>query len=305
MQENSQAKNYWEKNPKAGTASHWVKNPIIAETIYKRISGGQTTKYWLNWLVEDFFSSRKFEKILSIGCGIGNHEILLAKLGLANQIDAFDFSETSLKIAREDAKAAGVIINFYQDNFNEFNLGKNQKYDLIFCSGSLHHVKEIERFLSIIHNSLNPDGYFIVNEYVGDCYNIYNQRQVELINRLYECFPSSLRSGELEKFVNPTIQQVFAADPSESVRSKLILPFLEAYFDIELYRPYGGGILHPLYPLLNHDELACKEPKSETIIRLLLEFEEILMSLGEMETDFCFCILRQKNEGKQASKRLF
>lgn len=299
MQENSQAKTYWEKNPRAGIASQWVKNPIIAETVYKRMSGGQTTKYWLNWLIEDFFSNRKFENMLSIGCGIGNHEILLAKLGLANQIDAFDFSENSLKIAREGAKAAGVMINFYQDNFNEFNLREGQKYDLVFCSGALHHVKEIERLLSIIQNCLNPKGYFIVNEYVGDCYNIYNRQQVELINRLYECIPSSLRSGELEKFINPTMQQVFAADPSESVRSKLILPLLEAYFDIELYRPYGGGILHPLYPLLNHNELSCKEPKNEAIIRLLLEFEEILMSLREMETDFCFCILRQKIGNEQ------
>lgn len=301
MQENSQAKNYWENNPTAAVASQFIKNPIIAETIYKRISGGQTTKYWLNWLVEDFFENRKFENLLSMGCGIGNHEILLAKLGLANQIDAFDFSEASLKIAREEAQTAGVIINFYRDDFNEFNLSENKKYDLVFCSGSLHHVKELERLFVIVQQNLNPDGYFVVNEYVGDCYNIYNQRQVELINRLYDCFPNSLRSSKTKKFINPTIDQVFSADPSESVRSKLILPLLEAYFDIELYRPYGGGILHPLYPLLNHRELASKEPRSEAIIRLLLEFEEVLMSLpGGIETDFCLCILRQKIRKKQA-----
>ncbi|MDS4030816.1 MAG: class I SAM-dependent methyltransferase [Candidatus Contendobacter sp.] len=172
---------------------------------------------------------------------------------------------------------------------------KDQKYDLIFCSGSLHHVKEIERLLSVVRDGLTPEGYFIVNEYVGECYNIYSQRQVQLINRLYECFPDSLRSGLMEKLINPTIQQVFATDPSESVHSKLILPLLEAFFDFELYRPYGGGILHPLYPLLNHDKLTDKEPKNEAIIKLLLEFEAILMSLpGGLESDFCLCILRQK-----------
>jgi len=297
MQENSQAKNYWENNPRAGTASQWVKNPVIAEAIYKKMSDGQTTRHWLAWLVDDFFANRKFERMLSIGCGIGNHEILMARLGLANRIDAFDFSEASLRIAREEADIAGVKINFYQDNFNEFSLDKHQKYDLIFCSGSLHHVKEIERLLSIVRENLAPEGYFIVNEYVGDCYNIYNRRQVQLINRLYECFPDSLRSGLMEKLINPTIQQVFATDPSESVRSKLILPLLEAFFDFEVYRPYGGGILHPLYPLLNHDELAKREPKSEAIIRLLLEFEAILMSLpGGVESDFCLCILRHKKQ---------
>lgn len=297
MQGDFQDKNYWENNPRAGIASQWVKNPVIAETVYKRMSKGKTTKYWIDWLVKDFFADRKFESLLSIGCGIGNHEILLAKLGLVNQIDAFDFSENSLMIAKEEARTAGVKINFYQDNFNEFILQEEKKYDLVFCSGSLHHVKEIERLLSIIQNCLSSEGYFIVNEYVGDCYNIYNQRQVKLINQLYNCFPDSLRSGTLERFDNPTIQQVFAADPSEAVRSKLIIPLLEAYFDVEFFQPYGGGILHPLYPLLNHNNLAVREPKSETIIRLLLEFEEILMDLpGGIETDFCLSILRQKRK---------
>lgn len=290
----SQAKNFWEANP-AVTASQWVVNPIIQATVNQRISGGQTSKYWLAWVIENFFAGKTFENLLSPGCGAGSHEILIGKLGLAKQIDAFDFSETALQIAREKASEAGVTINFYNDDINNFNIESGKKYDLAFCSGSLHHVKEIERFLSIIQQSLKPDGYFIVNEYVGDCYNIYKSKQVELLNRLYKCFPDVLRSGPLQEFCNATIGQVLATDPSEGVRAKLILPFLEYYFDIEVIHPYGGAILHPLYPLLNHQELLPPDPKSETIVRLLLEFEAILMEMpAGLETDFCLCIVRPK-----------
>ncbi|MEG3930471.1 MULTISPECIES: class I SAM-dependent methyltransferase [unclassified Microcoleus] len=293
------AKNYWETNPTAaiGKQGYWLSNPIIEKTINHRLSGGNTQGYWLTWLVKKYLKNRRFDRLLSIGCGVGNHEILMAKLGLATQIDAFDFSENSLEIARQDAAAAGVEINFYQDDFNLFAVDDNKKYDVVFCSGSLHHVKELERCLSIVQKCLKPDGYFIVNEYIGDCYNIYNQAQVDVINRIYKCFPDTLRSGTTEKFSSPSIEKVLARDPSEAVRSKLILPFLEFYFDVEVLNLAGGGLLHELYPFLDHARLSDGEPKSETIVRLLLEIEQILMDQpGGLSSDFCLCILRQKKK---------
>ncbi len=291
----AQDKSYWEANPTAASASEWISNPIIEDTIHRRMSGGQTQKYWLRWLIEDYFAGRSFNNLLSLGCGMGNHEVTLAEANFAKTIDAFDFSEASLDIAKHRAEIAGVKVNFYTDDFNTFTLDSGKKYDIAFCSGSLHHVKEIERFLEIVHQSLHPESYFIVNEYVGDNYCIYSRKKVELINRLYGCFNELLRSGLQSEFINPSIYQVFNTDPSEAVRSKLILPFLEYYFDVEVYNPFGGGILHPLYPLLNHAQLLPGEPKGETIVRLLLEFEEILMEIpGSLESDFCLCILRPK-----------
>lgn len=293
------ARNYWETNPTAGFTKqgYWLSNPIIEKAINHRLSGGNTQGYWLTWLVKKYFKNRRFDRLLSIGCGVGNHEILMAKLGLVTQIDAFDFSESSLEIARKDAAAAGVEINFYQDDFNLFAIDDNKKYDLVFCSGSLHHVRELERCLSIVQKCLKPDGYFIVNEYIGDCYNIYNQAQVDVINRIYKCFHNTLRSGTTEKFSSPSIEEVLARDPSEAVRSKLILPFLEFYFDVEVLNPAGGGLLHELYPFLDHDQLSEGEPKSETIIKLLVEIETILMERpGGLSSDFCLCILRPKKK---------
>lgn len=291
------AKNYWETNPTAaiGKQGYWLSNPIIEAAINHRLSGAKGNGYWLSWLANKFFKKQRFERLLSIGCGVGNHEILMAKLGLATQIDAFDFSESSLEIARKDAAAAGVEVNFYQDDFNLFTIDDSKKYDLVFCSGSLHHVRELERCLSIVRKCLKPDGYFIVNEYIGDCYNIYNQNQEALINRIYKCFDYRLRSGTTEIFASPSIERVFAKDPSEAVRSKLILPFLEFYFDVEVLNPAGGGLLHELYPLLDHYQLSDGDPKSETIVKLLLEIEKILMEMpGGLSSDFCLCILRHK-----------
>lgn len=295
MNKHEQARSYWDNNPACPAVSDmWTSNPVIGEAVYKRMSGGQAARHWLNWLIEDYFRGKKFKNQLSPGCGTGAHEIIVARSGMVEFIDAFDFSGASIEIARADAKKANVQVNFYQDDLNTFVPGK-KKYDLVICSGSLHHTREIEHFLSTIRAVLTPGGYFVVNEYVGACYNIYDARKVELLDRLYQCFSASLRSSQVERFKNITIEERFASDATESVRSALILPLLREYFQLEVCNPFGGQILHPLYALLDHNQLAERDAKTETILRLMLEFENILMEIpGGLETDFCFCICRPK-----------
>lgn len=294
MSDKEQAHIFWEANPIDLTAV-WTANPVIGEEIYKRMSGGKTAAHWLTWLITDYFQGRKFKSMLSPGCGTGDHEIMVAQSGIVEKIDAFDFSEASLNIGRQKAKDAGLKINFYQDDINKFVIGKGKTYDLVICSGSLHHTKELERFLSTILSVLTPDGYFVVNEYVGACYNIYDKRKVALLDRLYQCIHPALRSGRMDHYHNPTIQEALALDPSESVRSALIIPFLQEYFDIKLMHPFGGQLLHPLYQLLDHAQFSEREPRMETILRLLLQFEEILMEMdGGLTSDFCLFVCGPK-----------
>jgi O-antigen biosynthesis protein len=291
------ARSYWEANPEAGSRSQWFLNPVISQELNRRMSGGESAHHWLRWIAVDYFQGRQFKAMLSPGCGTGSHELLAARFNLAERIDAFDFSEASLQIARQKAMEEGHTINFYRDDLNTFELPPQQPYDLVMCSGSLHHVREIERFLSTVRSALTSDGYFVVNEYVGACYNLYDRRQVDLINRIYRCFSEPLRSGLGNEFTIATIDDAIRQDPSESVRSTLIPPLLEHYFDIEVCHRYGGGLLHPLYPFLNHAALLPREdiPQIETLIRVLMELEQILMDMpGGLQTDFALYICRLK-----------
>lgn len=290
------ARRYWEANPEAASANQWTANAVVAERIYQRMSGGHTTKHWLAWLIEDYFEGRTFETMLSPGCGTGDHEIIAASAELARTIDAFDFSSAAIASAREKAKHVGHPINFYTDDLNTFKVPQGKRYDIVLCSGSLHHVREIERFLETVASILKSGGYLIVNEYVGACYNIYPKRQLEIVNRFLKHIPSSLRSSKVAgELRNATIQQAIATDPSESVRSKLIGTFLDHYFEIEVRHPFGGALLHPLYPLLNHTEFTSGDERAEAILKLLLEFEELLMELPwGLESDFCLFVCRPK-----------
>jgi hypothetical protein len=163
---------------------------------------------------------------------------------------------------------------------------------MVVCSGSLHHVCEIERFLRVVRDALTPDGVFVFNEYVGPSYNIYPREQLDVINRLLGAIsPDFRRADRLEQI---TVEQALANDASESVRSSLIMPFVSTYFDFEFCHPFGGTVLHPLYPLLRHDAMSKATPEMQTIVRLLAEFESILIERGVLASDFALCVCRKK-----------
>jgi SAM-dependent methyltransferase len=256
------------------------------------MSGGESPDHWLNWLLRDYFKNKRFSRVLSPGCGVGDHEVAMMSFGTIDHLDAFDFSEASLRIAREKASAKNLNIDFYLDDINAFEIPSGRRYDMVLCSGSVHHVREIERFFRVVRDVLTSDGVFVFNEYVGPCYIVFPREQLEIVNRLFEAIaPDFRRRQGLDQ---TTVEFMLARDPSEAVRSSLILPFASTYFDFEVYRPYGGTVLHPLYPLLRHDAMSKPTQEMQTIVRLLIEFEAILVENGVLASDFALCVCRKK-----------
>lgn len=98
-------------------------------------------------------------KALDIGCGNGRNAIYLAKCGF--QVDAIDFSETSLGWAKENAKNERATVNFICDSIFHYQFTSGG-YDFIYDSGCLHHIKPHRRsqYLDIVSNGLKPNGYF-------------------------------------------------------------------------------------------------------------------------------------------------
>ena len=291
------ARIHWDAQAQAGTFSEWTKNEIVAETIYKRITGG-ANKFWLNWLFEDFLR-RKFTRALSIGCGTGEHELLLAQTGLVGEIDAFDISKASIEIAKRSAKGKGIRnINFFICDFQDFGnvlLTQGMKYDLVCFFGSLHHMYALESALKSVSELLAYEGRLVFNEYVGECYGILSEKKVRIINRLLQCIDQEWLNPGRAEYRNLTIEHMLAHDPSEAARSLLILPFLHHYFDFDLLRPFGGSIMHMLYPSLCPERINDHSASSKTIIRLLLEIERILYEdAGYINSDFFVGVCRKR-----------
>jgi len=286
---------HWDAYAAAGENSQWTQHPLIEMAVYRRISGGDN-KFWLLWVLEDKLEG-PFERALSLACGTGGHELVLARSGKVARVDAFDLSPKSVAMARESARAAGIDnINFFEAGFDDFDakLG-DATYDLVCFFGSLHHVREIETVLAAVHRRMTPGGRLVFSEYTGDCYVILDERKVTTINRLLAALDPVFLNPDRPRYANLTLDAMLAGDPSEGVRAALILPFLRHRFEIELLRPYGGAVLHMLYNCLNHRKVTDGSPESESVIRLLIEVDRLLYEdAGYLPSDFHVGICRKR-----------
>jgi SAM-dependent methyltransferase len=286
---------HWDAYASAGENPQWTQNPLIESAVYRRITGG-VNKYWLNWMLEDALGG-PFERALSLACGTGGHELVMAHSGKFARIDAFDLSPKSIAIARDKARDAGIDnIHFFEAGFDDFD-GKlgDARYDVVCFFGSLHHVREIETVLGSVHRRLAPGGKLVFNEYTGDSYTILDDRKVNAINQLLATLDPVFLNPERPRYVNPTLDAMLTGDPSEGVRAALILPFLRHRFEIEVLRPFGGAILHMLYRCLDHKKMTDGSPESESIMRLLIEVDRMLYEdAGYLPSDFHVGICRKR-----------
>jgi len=285
----------WDDKHENEISSSWTNNPQVVSAVETRQTG-QPGRFWLGWLFEEQLKE-PVERVVSIGCGAGSHEIMISHERWANQIDAFDASSAGIEKARAHAAQLGLDnIDFQVSTFEEFaeNGPDSPTYDVALFAGSLHHVRDLEGMLSRVRRCLKPNGRVLFSEYVGPLYSIYPPDRVAILNRVLRSIPAEFKREADVQWVNPTIDEVMRQDPSEGVRSSIVLDVLGMYFDFELKRDFGGGLLHPLFDLLDAERLADGSIGSRAVISMLIETEDLLTEHGIIDSDMCFGICRHK-----------
>lgn len=282
---------HWDRMYENGTRSAWTQNPLVAEAVYRRMT--DEPGFWLEWLFASHLP--KVNRLLSIGCGDGGHELAIARRGFANHIVAFDASPKAIEIASQTATSEGLPIDFSVRQFEEFvaNPGDEAMFDVAFFSGSLHHVTDLEGMLSAVRRVVRPGGWVIVNEYVGPCYQLYPQSQIEIVNRTLEKIPATFRIHPDERLVLPSMDAIQANDPTEGVRSAIIPTLLPLYFRATYLRWIGGGLLHPLFGYLNSGRVNDGSPESQILAQMLITLEDELTVGGALSHDFMFGIYQR------------
>lgn len=98
------------------------------------------------------------KKILVAGCGTGHHALLVASRFPAAEIWAMDLSAASLAYALRAATEYGFHgLRFLQGDILELG-SRSERFDEIYCEGVLHHLRDPERGLATLSDSLSPNG---------------------------------------------------------------------------------------------------------------------------------------------------
>jgi 2-polyprenyl-3-methyl-5-hydroxy-6-metoxy-1,4-benzoquinol methylase len=118
--------------------------------------------------IESEIGHDKQARILDIGCGTGRHSIELAKRGYT--VVGVDLSDDQLNRARENALAAGVIVDFRTGDARDLDF--DEEFDLVImvCEGGFPLMETDEMNYQILINAayaLKRDGKLIMTTLNG------------------------------------------------------------------------------------------------------------------------------------------
>ena len=106
-------------------------------------------------------------KVLDVAAGHGMYGVTIAKQNPHAEIFALDWPEV-LKVAHENAKAAGVAARVHDLPGSAFEVDFGKDYDIVLLTGFLHHFdpQTIETILRKVHAALKPGGRAVTVEFV-------------------------------------------------------------------------------------------------------------------------------------------
>jgi ubiquinone/menaquinone biosynthesis C-methylase UbiE len=106
-------------------------------------------------------------KVLDVAAGHGMYGVMIAKQNPNAEIFALDWPEV-LKVAHENAKAAGVAARHHHLPGSAFDVDFGKDYDIVLLTGFLHHFdpQTIDAILRKAHAALKPGGRAVTVEFV-------------------------------------------------------------------------------------------------------------------------------------------
>jgi 2-polyprenyl-3-methyl-5-hydroxy-6-metoxy-1,4-benzoquinol methylase len=153
----------------------------------------------VEWIVSHFGVDNKTE-IADFGCGPGLYTTRLAERGAI--VTGIDFSENSLKYAKQAADKEGLKINYVHENYLDFETPDS--FDLItmimcdFCALS---PEQRNNMLSKFNSLLKPDGSVLLDVYSLNSFNQKEESATYELNQLngfwspddYYCFVNTFK----------------------------------------------------------------------------------------------------------------
>jgi ubiquinone/menaquinone biosynthesis C-methylase UbiE len=100
--------------------------------------------------------------VLEVAPGPGYLAIEIARLGRF-QVIGLDISHTMVEISRENARAAGVTVDFHQGDVTQMPFA-DRSFDLIVCQAAFKNFRRPVSALNQIHRVLRPGGRAVIQD---------------------------------------------------------------------------------------------------------------------------------------------
>jgi len=279
--------------------------PAVHRRVNQMITGDPEVDY-IAYVSRKYLSPRMPLTGLSLGCGTGQKELMWASHCEYTRLDAYDLAPQRIAAAQEQASASGMTnVRFLVGDVYKVEWPA-QYYDVVFSDQSLHHFTPLDRLLARIRRTLRPDGYLVLNEFVGPTRFQWTDRQLEVVNGVLAILPPRYRvrwaDHKIKRCVHrPSRLSMMISDPSEAVEAGNILPLVERCFEIVERRDYGGTVLHMLFADIAAN-FTSDEDETARLLALCFQIEDMLLESGELSSDFTLMVCRPRPVETQSTR---
>ena len=145
-------KKYWSIQPcNIKHSNESIENTKFFEDVSKK-------RYTVEPHILSFMELDKFKnkKVLEVGCGIGTDSQTFAENECIYK--GIDLTDNAINICKKRFDLLKLKGEFEVQNIEEYST--NEKFDLIYSFGVLHHTPNIEKAIENCYNMLNDDGVF-------------------------------------------------------------------------------------------------------------------------------------------------
>ena len=182
----------------------------------------------VEWIVSHFEVSKNTE-IADFGCGPGLYTTMLAERGAI--VTGIDFSENSLKYAKQIAAGKGLKTNYILTNYLEFETANS--FDLIImimCDFCVLNPEQRKKMLSKFNSLLKKGGSLLLDVYSLNTFNQREESATYELNQLngfwspedYFCFVNTFKY-EKEKVILDKYTII------EESRKRVVYNWLQCY----------------------------------------------------------------------------
>ncbi len=262
----------------------WLDHPAVFSRYRER--GQIDGQSWRDWVKTRLGGPAT--RSMELGCGSGSLSVDLFHRGSTLRIEGLDASDERVREAEAARSAAGAPGQFRVGDANRLDLEPGA-YDLIVSAHSFHHFLKLEPIMEQVLRALTPRGLFILEEFVGPTQFQWTDAQIDVTRTLTGLIPERyrmLRWGVRKDWEGrPTVAEVVAASPFESIRSAEIVPLFERYFRMIERRNLGGTIQHLMYNGIIHN-FQPSDAVAERCIQGVFQAEDALIDSGLLPSDF-------------------
>ena len=274
-----------EARARIGERLFWSNHPRVAYHFAQRslVNG----KNWRDWVVEQLGGPARLA--VELGCGQGEQirhliDCQCADEGIGIDLDAGRFHNPS--------ETAAGRVRFLVQDVNDLVLPPGT-CDLIFAVQSFHHFSNLEHIMEVVERGLTPNGFFVLEEYVGPARFQWTDDQLRITRDLLGLMPVQFRrylnGVEKRTEARSTPEQVIQVCPSEAIRSNEIVPLFHSRFNVLHHLLLGGTIQHILYSGIIHN-LPDGDEATDHMIDCIADMETVLIQRGMLPSDFVLLI---------------